>query len=117
MGAASLAIRGGMGFVEIDDLRSAMDKAMIMLLDGLDGPENPADAPNRAPSEADSFIEVIFRIADNRFEFEARRTDPARVPETAARLFGDATREFVDELRVDTDTGAIRFSKALTDVR
>lgn len=117
VGAAALAIRLGMGFVEIDDLRSAMDKAMIMLLDGLDRPQEPADAQGVAPAEADSFIEVIFRVADNRLEFEASRTDPTGVSGTALRLFDDTTHELVDELRVDPDTGTIRLSKALADVR
>lgn len=117
VGAAALAIRLGMGFVEIDDLRSAMDKAMIMLLDGVDGPKNTTDAPSRSPAEADSFIDVVFRIVENRFEFEATRTDPTGVSETALRLFGNSARGLVDELRVDPDTGAVRLSKALADVR
>lgn len=115
--AAALAIRLGMGFGAIDDLRSVMDKAMIMLLDGVTGSEDTTDAHRRAPAETDSFIEMVFRVVENRFEFEASRTDNAGVSETAIRLFDDSTRELVDELRVDSDTGAIWLGKALADVR
>ena len=117
VGAAALAIRLGMGFVEIDDLRSAMDKAMIMLLDGVDGPENITDAPRSNPADAGPIVDVVFRIVENRFEFEATRTDPSGVSETALRLFDNSARELVDELRVDPDTGAIWLGKALADVR
>ena len=113
VGAAALAIHLGMSFVEIDDLRLVIDKAMIMLLDGLDGFESTPGAQG----EADLYIDVVFRIAENRFEFEATRSATAGVSETAVRLFDDTARELVDELRVDVDTGAIWLGKALADVR
>lgn len=115
--AAAMAVRLGMGFVEINNLRSAIDKAVNLLLDGADAAENTTGAPRGNPADADPCIDAVFRIVENRLEFEANRTDPTGVSETALRLFDDATRELVDELRVDPDTGAIRLSKALADVR
>ena len=117
VGAAALAIHLGMSFVEIDDLRLVIDKAMIMLLDGLDGFESTPGAQGKASGEADLYIDVVFRIAENRFEFEATRSATAGMSETAVRLFDDTARELVDELRVDVDTGAIWLCKALADVR
>ncbi len=117
LGAAALAIHLGMSFAEIDDLRLVIDEAMIMLLDGLDEIESTPGAPSRASAEADHYIDVVFRIADNRFEFEATRSATTGVSETAVSLFDDTARELVDDLRVDVDTGAIRLGKALADVR
>ena len=57
-----------MSFVEIDDLRLVIDKAMIMLLDGLDGFESTTGVRGKAAGEADPYIDVVFRIAENRFE-------------------------------------------------
>ena len=71
----------------------------------------------KAAGEADPYIDVVFRIAENRFEFEATRSATGGVSETAVRLFDDTARELVDELRVDVDTGAIWLGKALADVR
>ena len=114
VGAAALAIHLGMSFVEIDDLRLVIDKAMVMLLDGF---ESTPGAQGKASGEADPYIDVVFRIAENRFEFEATRSATGGVSETAVRLFDDTARELVDELRVDVDTGAIWLGKALADVR
>ena len=107
VGAAALAIRLGMSFAEIDDLRLVMDKAMLMLLDGLEGAEE----------DTDPYIDVVFGIAENRFVFEASRIATAGVSETAMRLFDDTTRDLVDDLRVDPDTGSIWLGKSLADVR
>lgn len=108
VGAAALAIRLGMGFAEIDDLQLVIDKAMVMLLDGLEG------TPDKA---ANHCIEVVFCIAENRFEFQASRSATASVSATAARIFDDTTRDLVDELCVTPETGVIWLSKALADVR
>ena len=109
--AAALAIRLGMSFAEVDDLRLAMDKAMNMLLDGLEGGHGTAEG------DVDSYIDVVFRIAEDRFEFEATRSATAGVSGSAMRLFNETVSDLVDELRVDSDTGVIWLGKALADVR
>ena len=117
VGAAALGIRLGMSFAEIDDLRFVMDKAMVMLLDGLNGLESTQGMQGKASGDVDIYIDVVFRITANRFEFEANRSTTAGVSETALCLFDDSARELVDELRVDPDTGAIWLGKTLADVR
>ena len=112
-----MAIRSGMGFVELDDLRLAVDQAMNLLLSESDAAENTSAAPRRAHADAGSFIDVMFRIVENCFEFEAARTDKSGWSAAAMRRFDDTACELVDELRVDPDCGAIWLGKAPADVR
>lgn len=106
VGATALAKRLDMNFADLDDLRLVIDQAMVMLLDGL-----------KANRSKDLYIDVVFRIVDNRFEFEADRNARAGLSDRAVRLFTDITRGLLDELRVDPVTGAIWLSKARSDVR
>ena len=106
-----------MSFVEIDDLRLAMDQAMVMLLDGLDGFEQSRRAKGGAPQQPDLYIDVVFRIEESRFEFEASRSAALSVSQQAVQLFDDSARDLVDELRIDGDTGATWLRKSVGDVR
>ena len=106
-----------MGFAAIDDLRLAMDQAMVMLLDGLDGSEPGLGAEGAASRQPDLDIDVVFRIADNRFEFEASRSITSRVSRQAVQLLVDRAAGLVDELRIDGDIGAVWLSKSPADVR
>lgn len=106
VGAAALARRLDMNFADLDDLRLVMDQAMVMLLDGFE-----------ADQQEDLHIDVVFRIVDNRLEFEASRTAGNGLSERAVRLFTRITRGLLDELRVDHDAGSVRLSKARSGVR
>lgn len=97
--AAALALRQGMGFGEIDDLRLAIDEAMIVLLDGLD-------------EDDDTEIEVVFRVDDGCFELDAVRAGTAVVTEAAVHRFDAIASSLVDEHRIDAEPGRVVLRKA-----
>ncbi|MEZ5247089.1 MAG: hypothetical protein R2707_18525 [Acidimicrobiales bacterium] len=102
VGAASLAIRQGMGFGEIDDLRLAIDEAMIVLLDGLD-------------EDADADIDIVFKLTEGRFELEATRDGGHQVGEAAVHRFDAIASELVDDYDVDPARGWLRLRKTPAD--
>ncbi|MEM7140188.1 MAG: hypothetical protein AAF548_04085 [Actinomycetota bacterium] len=99
VGAAALALRQGMGFGEIDDLRLAIDEAMIVLLDGID-------------DELEIDIDVVFRVDDGRFELEATRGAAGAVSEAAVHRFDAIASGLVDDYDVDAEHGWVRLRKA-----
>lgn len=99
VGAAALALRQGMGFGEIDDLRLAIDEAMIVLLDGVDATDDGID------------IEVIFRVDEGRFELEATRGPSGPVSESAVHRFDAIARGLIDDYDIDRDHGRVRLAK------
>jgi hypothetical protein len=103
VGAAALALRQGMGFGEIDDLRLAIDEAMIVLLDGLDD-EHEAD------------IDVVFRLTEGQFELEATRGEGWAVGEAAVHRFDTIASGLVDDYDIDPDHGWVRLRKSPADV-
>lgn len=103
VGAAALALRQGMGFAEIDDLRLAIDEAMLVLLDGLD-------------DEHETDIEVVFRIADGYFELEATRGEGDEVSEAAVHRFDAIASGLVDDYDIDPAHGWLRIRKIPADV-
>jgi len=103
VGAAALALRQGMGFGEIDDLRLAIDEAMIVLLDGLD-------------EELDTDIDVVFRVTDGRFELEASRGEGDLVGEAAVHRFDAIASGLVDDYDIDPEHGWLRLRKTPADV-
>ena len=100
MGAAALALRQGMSFGEIDDLRLAIDEAMIVLIDGVDD---------------NSSIDIVFRLTADHFELEAARTDGAitgvGVSEAAVQRFDAIASELVDDYDIDPSSGWLRLRK------
>ena len=103
VGAAALALRQGMGFGEIDDLRLAIDEAMIVLLDGLD-------------ETHDTEIDVVFRVAEGRFELEATRGEGGRVGEPAVHRFDAIASGLVDDYDIDPEHGWLRLRKTPADL-
>ncbi|GJM36777.1 MAG: hypothetical protein DHS20C19_01440 [Acidimicrobiales bacterium] len=101
VGAAALALHQGMGFEEIDDLRLAIDEAMIVLLDGID---DDAEA-----LEVD--IDVVFRVDDGRFELEATRGTTGTVTEAAVHRFDAIAGGLVDDYDIDAEHGWLRLRK------
>ena len=73
VGAAAVALRQGMSFTEIDDLRAAMDETVELLLE-----QPPSDG---------AAIECVFRTRPGYLEVEARRTDEAGVSAAPAVRF------------------------------
>lgn len=102
VGAAALALRQGMSFGEIDDLRLAIDEAMILLLDGLD-------------PEHDTEIDIVFRMTDGCFELDATRGMGQPVSAAAAHRFDAIVTSLVDEYEVDQDKALVRLGKAPAD--
>jgi hypothetical protein len=103
VGAAALALRQGMGFGEIDDLRLAIDEAMIVLLDGLDD-EHEAD------------IDVVFRLTEGQFELEATRGEGRAVGDAAVHRFDAIASGLVDDYDIDPDHGWVRLRKSPADI-
>ena len=98
VGAAALALRQGMGFGEIDDLRLAIDEAMIVLLDGLE-------------DDVEVDIAVVYRVADGRFELEAARGAAGTVSAAAVHRFDAIAGGLVDDYDVDPEHGWVRLRK------
>ncbi len=73
VGAAALALRQGLSFAEIDELRAAIDEAMALLLDG-------------APDDS-ATISCRFRTSGGSLELEAERTAGAPVAPPAVARF------------------------------
>lgn len=102
VGAAALALREGLGFAEIDDLRLAIDEAMIALLDGL------GDA-----TEVE--LEVIFRVGEGRIDLHAGLMPAQAVSDTAVHRFDALAGGLVDDYDIDPERGWVRMQKAPTD--
>lgn len=102
VGAAALALRQGMGFGEIDDLRLAIDEAMIVLLDGLS-------------DEHETDIDVVFRMIDGCFELEATRSGDNEVSDAAVHRFDAIASGLVDDYDIDPGQGWLRLRKTPAD--
>jgi anti-sigma regulatory factor (Ser/Thr protein kinase) len=102
VGAAALALREGLGFAEIDDLRLAIDEAMIVLLDGLD-------------EDGDVEVTVVFHVGEGRVDLEATRTGGGEVPEAAVHRFDAIASGLVDDYDIDPERGWVRLRKAPAD--
>ncbi len=102
VGAAALALHQGMGFSEIDDLRLAIDEAMIVLLDGLD-------------DDHDTDIDIVFRVDEGRLELEASRRDGDSVGEAAVHRFDAIAGGLVDDYDIDPARGWVRLRKTPVD--
>lgn len=102
IGAAALALRQGLGFGEIDDLRLAIDEAMIVLLDGL-------------PDDHNADIDVVFRLTDDGFELEANRSEAHDVSDAAVHRFDAIASGLVDDYDIDPSHGWILLRKTRAD--
>lgn len=97
VGAAAVALRQGMSFTEIDELRSAVDQATELLL--------------QQPAAEDASIECVFRTQGRLLEIEARRTDEAGVAATAAARFKKAVDASNVTATVASDRGWLLMRK------
>ncbi len=95
--AAAVALRQGMSFTEIDELRAAIDEATQMLLD--------------QPAADGAAIECVLRAQAGWLEVEARRTDEASVAATAAARFKKAVGASNITATVESDRGWLLLRK------
>ncbi len=99
VGAAAVALRQGMSFTEIDELRAAIDQATELLLE--------------QPTAEDAAIECVFRAHRECLEVEARRTDEVSVAATAAARFKKAVDASNVTATVESDRGWLLMRKPL----
>lgn len=97
VGAAAVALRQGMSFTEIDELRAVIDEATELLM------EQP-------PSEG-AAIECVFRASRGCLEVEAHRTDEAGVAATAAARFSKAVGASNMTATVESERGRLLLRK------
>ena len=102
VGAAALALRQGMSFTEIDDVRLAIDESMILLLGGANG---------------DGVIDCVFRMDEDRFEFEASTTGGHSIGGDAIGRFEELAASLLDDYDVDPVSGWLRIRKVQSDPR
>ena len=93
VGAAAVALRLGMSFSEIDELRAAIDAATDLLLE--------------QPAADDAAIVCVFRTYGGCLEVEARRTDRVRIAATAAARFKKAVGTSNVTATVESDQGRL----------
>ncbi len=100
LAAASLAVNQGMGFGEIDDLRSVVD-GMISVLLNVDGGSD------------DDTIEVTYRVSDGRIEIEAERTGSATLREAVLDEFVDVSAALIDGIECRGSSPWLRLKKTV----
>ncbi|MCH7788343.1 MAG: hypothetical protein IH940_02765 [Acidobacteria bacterium] len=96
--AASIALRVGFPLRVIDDLRLALDEAMILLL---------------APGDESDRILIDYSVEDHTILVMLRRTPSRRTSEAGEQRFLDLTAELVDERTVDSSSGTLTLRKSL----
>ena len=97
VGAAAVALRQGMSFTEIDELRAAVDQATELLL------EQPADDG--------ATIECVFRVYRGRLEIAVRRSDHVAVAATAAARFAKTVGAAGVSASVESERGLLVLRK------
>ena len=97
VGVAAMALRQGMSFTEIDELRAAIDEAAELLLS--------------APADPDAAIVCVLRAQGGCLEVEAGRTDGAGVAATDAARFSKAAGASNVTATVESETGRLSMRK------
>ena len=96
VGAAALGIRQGLSFSEIDDLRLAIDEAVILML-------------GTAP--ADTEIWAVFRFDEGQLELELACDEGSAPSESSIARFDQATDDLIDEYTIDPTRAWVRIKK------
>lgn len=100
VGAAALGLRQGMSFSEIDDLRLAIDEAVILLLTGIEGGE-----------QTEQELRIVFRTDPGALELHAGRSVEAAFIDTAVHRFDAITAGLIDDYDLDQERGWVRLRK------
>lgn len=96
VGAAALGIRQGLSFAEIDDLRLAIDEAVILLLTSASG---------------EGGLSAVFRFDGGRLELELACDEPTPVDDAALRRFDAAAGMLIDDYDVEPADRWLRLRK------
>ena len=96
VGAAALGIRQGLSFAEIDDLRLAIDEAVILLL---------------TSAAAEGGLSAVFRFDGGRLELELACDQSAPLDDAAVRRFDAAAGMLIDDYDVEPRDGWLRIRK------
>ena len=100
-GIAALADRRGFSESQIDDLGTAVEEAVALLM--------AADGQERTDEEA--AVECVFRLKDGGLEIEAIRSDRSPLPPGASDRFSRQAAQLVDECDLDEAAARIRLRK------
>ena len=98
VGGAALGIRQGLSFTEIDELRLAIDEAVILLLDG-------------APTGGDGELAATFRFDGERLELEFRGTEGGALSDAAVDRFDELCGPLIDDYDIDPGHRWLRLRK------
>ncbi len=96
VGGAALGLRQGLSFTEIDELRLAIDEAVILLLDGV---------------SADHELEAAFRFDGDRIELEIRGDGEATLSDAAVDRFDEICGPLIDDYDIDPSRAWLRIRK------
>lgn len=99
VGGAALAMRQGLSFAEIDELRHAVDEAVILLLDGSD-------------ADGDTELTATFRFDDGHLEVEIATGRSEALRGDAVARFGEVCSPLIDAYDVNPNRGWLRLRKA-----
>lgn len=98
VGGAALGIRQGLSFAEIDELRLAIDEAVILLLDGSD-------------ADDDTELVTTFRFDDGRLEMEMHASSATELRSDAVDRFDEVCSPLIDDYDVDPERAWVRLRK------
>ena len=98
VGGAALGIRQGLSFAEIDELRLAIDEAVILLLDGSD-------------ADDDTELVTTFRFDDGRLEMEMHASGATELRSDAVDRFDEVCSPLIDDYDVDPERAWVRLRK------
>lgn len=102
IGAAALAGRNGFLLSDVDDLRLAVDEAMILLL----------AAADRTGSSADTEVHVDYQIVDDTLVLDARVTaGRGTLDEATCERFRFLAGNLVDTYRIDPVAAQVHLEK------
>ncbi len=135
IGAASLGLRQGMSFGEIDDLRRVVDETFALLLDGCAADNGHHTPSGTAPSDQasgdndssgletvsedgarDCELEIVFRADDDALELHAARSPAQPLSEDAVHRFDAFVAGLVDDCDVDALRAKLRIRRSVTEV-
>lgn len=98
VGGAALGMRQGLSFAEIDEVRLAVDEAVILLLDGSD-------------ADDDGELVATFRFDDGRLEMEMSTGCAHALRGGAVTRFDEVCSPLIDDYDVDPEQGWLRLRK------
>ena len=96
VGGAALGIRQGLSFTEIDELRLAIDEAVILLLDG---------------AGSNDELSATFRFDGERLELEVVCRDAGALSDAAVSRFDEICSPLIDDYDIDPGGGWLRLRK------